>query len=295
MKKKICVSLFLCLTMAVQLLPVFQVSAKETVKIGTIASEDDCPSGATHEWKAIWYEAELSCTSPTDVVYKCQKCGQTKTETVPPISHSHYTAWAVRKKATHFKTGIKYRKCGVCGIEETAPIAKRAYTANEKKALTATKKMMNLVKKYDYTGMKKYRAGTGFRYSYWPKNNKVTYQIVKKEYKQNFYYEITNVYPSGKNIKVKIKIAYPSAYKQYQKACKEVSPSYKKALLAKSPSDKALKYFQKLVIKRVKKYGTELRTKTYTFTVKKTAKGWKIIKADKILPMNMDILSYKKL
>lgn len=58
-----------------------------------------------------------TCTSPGKVEYQCEKCGETKTETIDPTGHDFVEV--SRIEPTTDTEGKIVNKCRVCGEEET--------------------------------------------------------------------------------------------------------------------------------------------------------------------------------
>lgn len=90
-------------------------------------------------------------------------------------------------------------------------------------------------------------------------------------------YKITNVITVGNIIKVTVKEIYPSAYKQTYKAMDEAL-EYQLRYTSMSASTVVKRYAYPRIKQRIKKYGTKKKTVTVTYSLKKTAKGWKIVK-----------------
>lgn len=52
-------------------------------------------------------------------IWKCTRCDETETRTVPGISHTYPSSgWFIRRSATCQQEGEKFRKCSVCGYED---------------------------------------------------------------------------------------------------------------------------------------------------------------------------------
>ncbi|MCI6021232.1 MAG: hypothetical protein MRZ64_06025, partial [[Bacteroides] pectinophilus] len=105
----------------------FQPGDGKTMEAGTfkqvtidsleITSSD--PNAHYHKYELAETIA-ATCTSEGSKIYKCS-CGDTKTETIAKLDHT-YCAWTVTKEATETETGLKVRKCTVCGYEDTQVI-----------------------------------------------------------------------------------------------------------------------------------------------------------------------------
>ncbi|MDD5872647.1 MAG: hypothetical protein PUD90_04230 [Clostridia bacterium] len=105
----------------------FQPGDGKTMETGTfkqvtidsleITSSD--PNAHYHKYELVETTA-ATCTSEGSKIYRCS-CGDTKTEPVAKLDHT-YGAWTVTKEATETETGLKVRKCTVCGYEDPQKI-----------------------------------------------------------------------------------------------------------------------------------------------------------------------------
>lgn len=86
----------------------------------TKPGEDVDPDTCQHEWKET-SRKEASCTLAGSIIYTCEKCRTTKTETIPKLGHS----WEVKTsvQTTYDETGnlvtqgYTIYRCTVCGEE----------------------------------------------------------------------------------------------------------------------------------------------------------------------------------
>lgn len=85
-----------------------------------------------HKWSSMMIVNEPICGEPGEGMYECLICDRLKIIEIPALKHS-YGAWKIKKNATHFKQGSKYRICQNCENTNRVAIPKRAYTSNEKK------------------------------------------------------------------------------------------------------------------------------------------------------------------
>ena len=67
-------------------------------------------------------KTEATCTTAGEVVYKCDKCGETKSETIDPLDHKFVEV--SRIEPTVDNEGEVVNRCEVCGEEETTTLDK---------------------------------------------------------------------------------------------------------------------------------------------------------------------------
>jgi hypothetical protein len=73
---------------------------------------------------------EATCTTAGEVVYKCDKCGETKTETIEPTGHK--LEEISRTEPTEDSEGKVVSRCDVCGEEVTETLDKLEPKTEEK-------------------------------------------------------------------------------------------------------------------------------------------------------------------
>ena len=89
------------------------------VTIDSLEITSSDPNAHYHKYELVETIA-ATCTSEGSKIYRCS-CGDTKTEPVAKLDHT-YGAWTVTKEATETETGLKVRKCTVCGCEDSQKI-----------------------------------------------------------------------------------------------------------------------------------------------------------------------------
>lgn len=73
---------------------------------------------------------EATCATAGEVVYKCDKCGETKSETIAPLGHKFVEV--SRVEPTVDTEGKVVKRCEVCGKEETTTLDKLTPATEEK-------------------------------------------------------------------------------------------------------------------------------------------------------------------
>ena len=80
-----------------------------------LVEESETVPALGHKWGSGVIEVEPSCTTEGKVVYKCERCSTTKTETLPVMEHEYEKTI---EKASFGKEGSISEKCKVCGEEK---------------------------------------------------------------------------------------------------------------------------------------------------------------------------------
>ena len=81
------------------------------------SAETEC----SHEWKLQSVRKEPTCTEAGTGVYRCTKCGKTKTDTVKALGHK-WGKWQTVKEPTCGKEGSESRSCSRCGKKQTRSV-----------------------------------------------------------------------------------------------------------------------------------------------------------------------------
>ena len=235
--------------------------------------KDDFIKAKGHQWVEE-YLLEPECEENGERILCCCQCWERKYISIAARGHN-WGEWKIEKNATPLVEGKKYRVCKICYEEEETIIPVRKISTSEKNAVNIVKKFLKKIKRYDFDGAERYQKGK-LGYSCWKKNF-IFYDISKSQFKKKFSYKITNVTTEGNIIKVTVKEIYPSAYKQTYKAMDEAL-EYQLRHTSISASTVVKRYTYPRIKQRIKRYGTKKKEVLVTYSLKKTAKGWKIVK-----------------
>ena len=80
-----------------------------------LVEESETVPALGHKWGSGVIEVKPSCTTEGKIVYKCERCSTTRTETLPVVAHEYEK---VTEKASFGKEGSISEKCKTCGEEK---------------------------------------------------------------------------------------------------------------------------------------------------------------------------------
>lgn len=234
-----------------------------------IESYADDEQSHIHTWSEVIIEEESTCITHGSGYKECTECGETEEVELPLVSHE-WSDWETTKAATVYKSGKKYRYCYYCDKEQFKTIPKKTITKNQKKAINTVKIYLKAAKSYNVKKMNSCFKKKSKKYGYPTKNVNWAY----KKYNKKMKWTIVDATGKGNTIKVKAKVTVPDLYEPTYKAMYETLDWL--LIHPKASSKKIGNIFVKKYNKKVKKSKVKMFTDTYTFTVVKTKKGWKI-------------------
>lgn len=228
-----------------------------------------------HAWDDWWVDIEPTCTKSGKKSRYCYECFEEQVKKIPATGKHDWGSWETVNKPTYYKSGKKVRYCDECGKKQVKAIPKKVLSKTEKKAATTATDLLKYAKKYNVKKMKKQFISP-------PKNvffeKKVALAKYCKKYNQKkLSYKIRSVSIDQKDATVKLDVTYPDAYYPFGYSYYDLV-----YYLIEHPkcSDKAMfKQYMKYLSKYTKRFGVGNETKTITFKLKKTKKGWKITKS----------------
>ncbi|SDB02957.1 hypothetical protein [Eubacterium oxidoreducens] len=237
-----------------------------------------------HTWGEWDVDEDPTCTEAGSEYRWCENCDAEQTRTVAVTGHN-WGKWKTKKKATTMQAGKKVRECKYCDATQKKKIAKKKMTASMKKAKKVANDYMKAAKAYDVNKMNSLfankKCSTGYPTS-------VVDGYLKKYNKKYLKWKFVDVKKDGKIYKVKMKVTRPDMYNNFYKAVDDTLTWYLgMSLFYSEPSKSALfqKYNANLVkyLKKFAKKSKKTDTTTITLKIKKTKKGWKIVKKTKAI------------
>ena len=200
---------------------------------------------------------------------RCNDCEEIIESSNPELVKHNWSSWDVDKAATPYKEGYYSRQCYDCYKIQYRPIAKKKLTTNQRKAEKVVKTYLKAAKSYNIKKLNKCFKKDSKKYGYPTKKIKWVF----KKYNKKISWELLDVTGNGKSVKVKVRINRPDLYSQaYDAVCD--------ALIYGIDHNKSSDYIANSMFKRfsskVKKGKITNSSKTVTFTVVKTKKGWKL-------------------
>lgn len=233
------------------------------------------PATGKHVWSNWTVETEATCVEPGEKSRYCRECDKDEYQKIPATGKHDWGRWETIKKPTYYKEGKKDRYCHECDKKQVKAIPKKVLSKTEKKAVSAATDLLKHAKKYDVKKMKKQFVSP-------PKNvffeKKVKLAKYCKKYNQKkLSSKIRSVSIKQKDATVKLDVTYPDAYYPFGYSYYDLV--YYLIEHPKCSEKTMFKQYMKYLSKYTKRFGVGKETKTITFKIKKTKKGWRIAKA----------------
>lgn len=233
------------------------------------------PATGKHVWTNWITETAASCIEAGTKSRFCMECFKDNYQIIPATGKHDWGSWETLKKPTYYKEGKEVRYCYECDKKQTKAIPKNELSKTEKKAVSAATDLLKYAKKYDVKNMKKQFVSP-------PKDlffeKKVALAKYCKKYNQKtLSSKVRSVSINQKDATVKLDVTYPDAYYPFGYSYYDLV-NY----IIQHPkcSEKTMfKKYMKYLSRYTKIFGVGKETKTITFKLKKTKKGWKITKS----------------
>ena len=233
------------------------------------------PATGKHVWTSWTTETAATCIESGMKSRFCKECYKDEYQKIPATGKHDWGRWETIKKPTYYKEGKKVRYCNECDKRQVKAIPKKTLSKAEKKVVSTATDLLKHAKKYDVKKMKGLFVSPPKDFFFEKKVKLAKY--CKKYNQKKLSSKIRSVSIKQDDATVKLDVTYPDAYYPFGYSYYDLVQ-----YIVQHPkcSEKTMfKQYMKSLSRYTKAFGVGKETKTITFKLKKTKKGWRIAKS----------------